>query len=153
MLFRSRGESSRQRPGKSLMEGIFPTQRPFVQPTPVVTLTFSSSDQVAICIKNGRMTVNAAGSGRRTLCDNTCHADRKDRRKAETREMNRVKSISDCSPCRTLYKQSHDASDKFGVSKRTQYTYFCLCLAIRPCPRRRKIRDECWTLDGRRLIR
>jgi hypothetical protein len=46
-----RGESSRQRPGKSLMEGIFPIQRPFIQPTPVVTLTFSSSDQVAIYIK------------------------------------------------------------------------------------------------------
>jgi hypothetical protein len=42
------GESSRQRPGKSLMGGIFPTQRPYIQPTPVVTLTFCSSDQVEI---------------------------------------------------------------------------------------------------------
>ena len=45
-----RGESSRQRPGKSPMGGILPTQRPFIQPTPVVTLTFSSSDHVSTYI-------------------------------------------------------------------------------------------------------
>ena len=101
-----RGESSRQRPGKTLMEGILPTQRPFVQPTPVVTLTFCSIDQVAIYIKNGRMVVNAAYSERRKLCDDTCHADRIDRRRAETRGMNRVRSIFDCLPCRTSYNRT-----------------------------------------------
>ena len=41
------GESSRHRPGKSPTGGIFPTQRPFIQPTPVVILTFCSSVKVA----------------------------------------------------------------------------------------------------------
>ncbi len=67
-----RGESSRQRPGKSLMGGIFPTQRPYIQPTPVVILTFASSDQVAIYIKNERMMVNAADSARGKSSDGTC---------------------------------------------------------------------------------
>ena len=76
-----RGESSRQRPGKSLIGGIFPIQRSF---TPVVTLTFSSSDQVAIYIKNEGMTVNAADSARWKLGDDTCRTDRIDRREAES---------------------------------------------------------------------
>ena len=46
-----RGESSRQRPGKSPMGAILPTQRPFIQPTPVVTLTFCSRDHVATYIQ------------------------------------------------------------------------------------------------------
>jgi hypothetical protein len=147
-----RGESSRQRPGKSSMGGIFPTQRPYIQPTPVVTLTFSSSDQVAIYIKNERMTVNAADSGRWKLGDDTCRTDRIDRREAETAGINRFKMVFDCSPCRLLYEQSHNASDGLGVSKSIQYTHLCLCLIIRRCPSRRKIGDECWTLDRRWLI-
>ena len=47
-----RGESSRQRPGKSSMGAILPTQRPFIQPTPVVMLTFCSRDHVATYIPN-----------------------------------------------------------------------------------------------------
>lgn len=43
-----RGESSRQRPGKSPMDAMLPTQRPFCQPMPVVMLTFCSRDQLAI---------------------------------------------------------------------------------------------------------
>jgi hypothetical protein len=42
-----RGESSRQRPGKSPMGAILSTQRPFAQPMPVVMLTFCSGDHVA----------------------------------------------------------------------------------------------------------
>ena len=41
------GASSRQRPGKSSIGAILPTHRPFSQPTPVVILTFFSSDQLA----------------------------------------------------------------------------------------------------------
>ncbi len=40
-----RGESSRQSPGNSATEGMFPTQRPFPYPVPVVVATFCSSDQ------------------------------------------------------------------------------------------------------------
>ena len=37
------GNTSKQRPGKSPTGGMFPTHGPFIQPTPVVILTFSSS--------------------------------------------------------------------------------------------------------------
>ena len=41
-------QTSRQRPSQSAIAGMFPTQRPFDQPTPVVVATFSSSDQLDI---------------------------------------------------------------------------------------------------------
>ena len=58
-LITPRVESIRQRPGKSPMGGILPLQRPFSQPTPVVTLTFCSSDQLAIYAENKRMMVTS----------------------------------------------------------------------------------------------
>ncbi len=39
------GESSRQSPGKSPTAAMLPTQRPFIQKTPVETFTFCSTDQ------------------------------------------------------------------------------------------------------------
>lgn len=86
-----RGESSRQRPGKSSMGGILPTQRPYIQPTPVVTLTFFSSDQVAIYNKKW------SKSARRNLGDGTCRTDGINRREAETRGINRAQMVFDCS--------------------------------------------------------
>lgn len=88
------------------MGGIFPTQRPYIQPTPVVALTFSSSDQVAIYIRKiNRMTVNAVDSTKRKLGDGTCRTDRIDRREAEKWGISRAKMVFD---------YSHDASDKVG---------------------------------------
>ena len=57
--FTPRVESTRQRPGKSSTGGILPPQRPFIHPTPVVMLTFCSSDQSAIYTENKRMIVTS----------------------------------------------------------------------------------------------
>ena len=55
--FTPREESSRQRPGKSPTGAILPPQRPFIQPTPVVMVTFCSRDQVATYMENKRMII------------------------------------------------------------------------------------------------